>query len=58
MARTEALRLHDARRALGRLGIHAQAYRAPTEAQRSSLVPPAPRQASASGRDRSIHAKA
>jgi len=47
MARTEALRLNDARRALGRLGIQAQAYRLPSEALRGSLVPPAPRQTTA-----------
>jgi hypothetical protein len=59
MARTEALRLNDARRALGRLGIQAQAYRLPTEALRGSLVPPAPRQASpAGGRGGSSYAKA
>jgi len=42
MARTEALRLESARRALGRLGIRAQSYRAPVEAPRPSVLPPAP----------------
>jgi uncharacterized protein (DUF58 family) len=49
MARTEALRMQDARRALGRLGIPAQSYRLGIDAARGSHVPPAPRQSSAVG---------
>lgn len=40
MARTEALRLQEARRALGRLGIRVEAYRGPSDGPRPSLVPP------------------